>query len=812
MWKISFMIGGKGMNDEFGWLLIPLVLFGLVVSLNFFFAPPQPPTNLTAVVLTKGVFLSWQGSQGNFVVYRSNDGKNFSEIGETRSKNYTDKTVVPGNSYYYTVKCKSYLTESPKSNIVHVSIPLPKPATPVLKIDSTSATSIKLSWKETSKIGFFKLYRSLNSVDFVLVKKIPGSVSVFEDMNLHENTTYFYKLEAFNRGGKSTSKIVKGKTKYDISGYVYRENGKGFSDVEVKLVGTNRKVLTNDEGFWSFKSVSGKVNVKPVMKRSSFTPSEITCNGPRNDLNFIAHFIDNPPNIPSVVAPTNGLKGASVHAIILKWTDSDPDGDTLKYDIYFGKKENPPLLVSNYASTSYKLKNLNYMTKYYWKIVARDPYNESSVSPVWSFTTSSYNLSGIVLYNGTGLKDVEINFGNEATPVYTKENGYWMKEGLSGTVVVTPSMFNWYFKPGSVVVDKDSKNVNFSAFPVEKLKKWHVQIGKVYFSSPAIGEDGTIYVGSLDGKLYAIDKSGDFLWSFPTNYWVRTSPCIAKNGTVYFVSDSDYLYALEASGGLEWKFLIHGYVIGDPSIRNGVVYVGTQNGYLYSVKNGKELWEKKLNGRIDMSPSIDKNGILYVGTSNGVLYAVDTNGKTIWKASLSGPLFSSPAIGQNGFIYVATIAPKDGEVYCVNSENGEIKWSKNIEGEIYASPVIGKDGTVYIASTKGILYAVKNGKIVWKSLRMDGRIISTPVIAKNGKIYVGTQKGILYCVNTSDGALAWSLKLKGGIYSSLSLTSNGTLYIATMGSVLYAIQTNSMGIAGQWPKYKLDLMNSSNVH
>ena len=35
--------------------------------------------------------------------------------------------------------------------------------------------------------------------------------------------------------------------------------------------------------------------------------------------------------------------------------------------------------------------------------------------------------------------------------------------------------------------------------------------------SPAIGSDGTVYVGSHDGKLYAINgKTGDKLWEFET--------------------------------------------------------------------------------------------------------------------------------------------------------------------------------------------------------------------------------------------------------------------------------------------------------
>ena len=38
-------------------------------------------------------------------------------------------------------------------------------------------------------------------------------------------------------------------------------------------------------------------------------------------------------------------------------------------------------------------------------------------------------------------------------------------------------------------------------------KKWEFSAGDKIASSPAIGADGTIYVGSWDGKLYAIGSS-----------------------------------------------------------------------------------------------------------------------------------------------------------------------------------------------------------------------------------------------------------------------------------------------------------------
>ena len=65
-------------------------------------------------------------------------------------------------------------------------------------------------------------------------------------------------------------------------------------------------------------------------------------------------------------------------------------------------------------------------------------------------------------------------------------------------------------------------------------------------SSPAIGSDGTVYVGSYDKKLYAINgKSGVKLWEFNTGNQVNSSPAIGSDGTVYVGSFDKKLYAIK---------------------------------------------------------------------------------------------------------------------------------------------------------------------------------------------------------------------------------------------------------------------------
>ena len=67
------------------------------------------------------------------------------------------------------------------------------------------------------------------------------------------------------------------------------------------------------------------------------------------------------------------------------------------------------------------------------------------------------------------------------------------------------------------------------------VKLWEFVTGSfIVYSSPAIGSDGAVYVGSDDKKLYAINgKNGAKLWEFRTGGEVRSSPAIGSDGTVY---------------------------------------------------------------------------------------------------------------------------------------------------------------------------------------------------------------------------------------------------------------------------------------
>ncbi len=313
------------------------------------------------------------------------------------------------------------------------------------------------------------------------------------------------------------------------------------------------------------------------------------------------------------------------------------------------------------------------------------------------------------------------------------------------------------------------------------LEKWRVRSiwdGTVE-SSAVIGDDGTIYFGTMgtDCRLYALYPDGTIKWYYPVGLMIWATPAIAEDGTIYVTSWDDYLHAVYSNGTRKWRFNLRGDSSCSPAIGNdGTIYCGSTSSYIYAINpNGTEKW-RYLTGDWTMSnPAISKNGTIYMGSFDKYLYALNPNGTLQWRFKTGGYIKGHPSIADDGTIYVPSF---DDYLYALYP-NGTIKWKVNTNYSA-ASAAIAEDGTIYVATDKLRAIYPTNGTIKW-SVDIGGNVgPSSPAISSEGTIYISNDKGKSLVAVYPNGSIKWQ-KLISNLYarSSPIIDEDGTIYVGS---------------------------------
>ena len=349
---------------------------------------------------------------------------------------------------------------------------------------------------------------------------------------------------------------------------------------------------------------------------------------------------------------------------------------------------------------------------------------------------------------------------------------------------------------------RDNRRTGASPLPGPQRAhiRWVHPTGGIIESSPAIGPEGNIYIGSHDGFLYAMSPAGEELWKFQTNGLIRSSPAVTAAGDVYVGSFQGGLYALRPDGELKWSYYSGARVLTSPAIGpEGNIYFASQDGVLHSVNpDGLPNWQLALDGDVSVSsPAIAADGTIYQTTyRKGMLYAIRPDGTIRWQLRLTRfGVRTTPALGADGTLY---LGDRNGTLFAIDPD-GEIRWRFSTGNDIRSSAAVGPDGTIYFGGYDQYLYAVTpEGKLRWKT-RVRGPIEVSPAVDGEGNIYVGAQSDQFHCIGP-DGAIRWSFK-RGVIYTSPAIGPDHTVYtssdyaIMAVGEPLPALAAGGSGTA-----------------
>jgi outer membrane protein assembly factor BamB len=276
-------------------------------------------------------------------------------------------------------------------------------------------------------------------------------------------------------------------------------------------------------------------------------------------------------------------------------------------------------------------------------------------------------------------------------------------------------------------------------------QKWKYKGGA--FKAAVSVRGGKVYVGDTDGKFHCVDAaSGKKIWSFETEGEI-TSGANFAGANVLFGSSDEHLYCLSKDGQLQWKFKIAGGPVnGSPAVIRERTFVAGCDSSLHvidTVKGGEQA-AVELGGPVGATSAVVGDH-LYVGTMDKQFLAVDWKQKQVlWK-------FEAPKRAQDFYASAAVtdalviVGSRDKCVHALDRKTGKRVWTYATEGKVDSSPaVVGK--RVFAGSIDGNLYVLDLDKgTLIKKFDLGGAISGSPAVAGDCLV-IGTEKGVVYCI------------------------------------------------------------------
>ncbi len=361
--------------------------------------------------------------------------------------------------------------------------------------------------------------------------------------------------------------------------------------------------------------------------------------------------------------------------------------------------------------------------------------------------------------------------------------------------------------------------------PVSPVLKWRLDLSGEVISSPVLGPDGTIYLGSVikdtrhpEHFITAVNADGTVKWRFRTGWWdtqTQSSPALGADGRIYVGAQDGYLYALNPDGTLAWRFAAASPVQQHPVVgSDGTVYIG-MDGRLYAFDpSGAVRWTVTLGSNMPGGPALAPDGQTIYAFGHisaepavATLYAFRLDGTIKWQYSgFYGyyPALSPPTVAADGTVIVLS-----GQVVAI-SPNGVEKWRYSPSASYYnsyASLAVNPAGDVVFAFDWYFGKLSADGIEQWQIEFRGGdfgneleHTYSAPLIDADGNIFLGLGTGKRFTrpwgkvvrAYTPAGTLLWEFPVGEGVYtSSPALAPDGTLYVGSMDGALYALRDDT---------------------
>jgi outer membrane protein assembly factor BamB len=285
-------------------------------------------------------------------------------------------------------------------------------------------------------------------------------------------------------------------------------------------------------------------------------------------------------------------------------------------------------------------------------------------------------------------------------------------------------------------------------------KRWVTALGGRAYGSPAVAEDGTVYVGSDAGFFHAISPAGEVKWRLETGADADTGAVFSPEGNIVFASGSS-VFAVRPSGDVAWRFTAKGKVFTSPAVTaDGLFVFGSQDDHAYALDRvGALVWAADLGADVDGAPTIGDDGGIYVGTDRDEVVRLGSHGEIVWRTNVGGFVRGTLSMARNGDVLVGVYGPSPRQVRV--TAGGVVRGSFAVQGTgarqfgVHGGALEDDDGTMVFGAQDDRLYTVGlDGKLRWAFLT-GGDVDAPATLLADGTLIAGSDDGILYAISDS---------------------------------------------------------------
>ena len=154
--------------------------------------------------------------------------------------------------------------------------------------------------------------------------------------------------------------------------------------------------------------------------------------------------------------------------------------------------------------------------------------------------------------------------------------------------------------------DQQLTGVANGRFPDDIELLWTFETKDAIESTSAI-YDGTVYVGSLDGYLYAVNlETGQVKWKYQATDEIKSSPSVYES-TIYFGDEQGTFHAVDIqTNQKKWIFQADAGIISSANFIDDRILFGSYDQCLYCLdaKTGVLIWKFETEGYVHGAPAI----------------------------------------------------------------------------------------------------------------------------------------------------------------------------------------------------------------